>query len=878
MKRIMGLFLALMLFAQPLCAMAEAAPPPPPPPQAPSAPVISPEEAAYAERMKEAFQISVEYGETGWDSLLEATITVTWPGAGNVGTAENVNVHIGVKDGLYISAGQEKVFLGNMTAGQSVTFGVNLGYDKAIEAEKRKEGKKPEPRFSVTVYASNTDYTRYTAVLDGMTEPRMMLLGADPELEDTIPIQNDLDMMKALFTDSWYNGQKFDLEKCMDPADFRDVLSKLNGMETDENDVTYIYLNAHGTAFKENGQQRLVSAFQMNFPDSFAVIDDKKYENKNVVRYELLLTYIEQYVKGRVVLLTDVCHSGRLINVAKDMGLSEERYSILTATNDISGAGLWGGEIEAVDVFDMTALSYGWFTNDMCNYIRIGDARDADGVTRMGKLSDIMTNPVSAALAQVSNALTGEKVAEGTDWKEYLAAFTLQLEQIEQLIKNGISDRTHQVLVQLSDYVDPWFFGNRDTLLHCSDPSYDDDQRRLVLIEEKLELLSPVELYYAYLREEVVPEIGVAAVNSEVRGDEGYDAAHWGRLNTTVGGLLSASVCDLDKNGTPDMLTIELNALPAEQISVSQRYFAADLKLYQIVDGEVLMNDVVEDVIWVNERNRTCSSQTNFRLTEYEGQLLIECWASFTDGLSYDGGMEGCYGFKDGFFTDPPARPGAYDFNYFTADGRAYSASRTTYEIGYQPDGSFRAVNGGEFIAHITYIPYFYPNHPGYVYYAGEINKIEEYLNEYEEEDYFVPLSYIGQPLPTAAPEAAAADAREAEVKAALEAAAAPYRERMEQARFRYSVSCKKDGDLSQIMISIGQTSAGAIDTGLLRELCAALVSADGAGLPEDAASMVGNFEFKKGKSKTAGLVEMAMNQKPSGEFVVTITNDRARK
>ena len=116
-------------------------------------------------------------------------------------------------------------------------------------------------------------------------------------------------------------------------------------------------------------------------------------------------------------------------------------------------------------------------------------------------------------------------------------------------------------------------------------------------------------------------------------------------------------------------------------------------------------------------------------------------------------------------------------------------------------------------------------------------------------------------------------------MKAIIEAAAAPYQERMEKARFRCSVSCKKSGDLSQIMISIGQSSVGAIDQELLRELCTALVSAEDTGLPEDALTLVENFGlFSKGKAKTEGLVEMVMTQKPSGEFVVTITYDRATK
>lgn len=886
-KRCISALLIALLLVQPLCALAEAAPPPPAQQQAPSAPVMTEEEAAQAERLQRSLQIAVEYSEPAWDGMIEAKVTVAWPGTEAVQTAENVCAGIQLEEGLYIVAGTDKVQLGSLSAGQSASFSVILGYDRQIEQRKEK----PEPRLMITASSANTDYTRYTAVLDGMTKPRALVMAWENTDVGPRAMQANIDMMKDTFSKSYYNGKVFDVSdsfSVINEVSFESAVSRIGGWDENENDVTYIYINAHGP--RDNGVP--IEAFQADTVQESVVIDGKTYNSGGLVPYESLLTWLDQNLDGRVVIITEICYSGLLLDVAGQIGLNAEKFSILTAAPNNVTSQLWGDKTEhwKMDV----PFSYGWFTNDLCDLLDAGYAKDANGVVSVSAAYTYLSDAASALASRFETALNdaneedllptdisglndifdtidvwGERMRQWLNMDDGLLALLDEAEPLDYL---------KQALLNAISYLDPRFAGNHETLLYCSDPSYDDEKRLLVLEEEKWEVLSPVELYYDYLRREVVPQIGVAAVNAEVSGDEGYDAAHWGRLNTTVGGLAAAAVCDLDKNGTPDMLTIEVNSSPADQISFTQRYFSANLKLYQIVDGEVVMNDVVEDVIWVNERNRTCSSQTNFRLTEYEGQMLLECWASFTDGLSYTDGMSGFYGFKDGFFTDPPARPGAYDFNYFTTDGRAYSPSLTTYEIGYQPDGSFHAVNGGEFIAHITYIPYFYPHHSGYVYYAGESTKLEEYLNEYEEEDYFVPLSYVGQPLPAAESGVSAADAREAEVKAALEAAAAPYQERMDSARFRYSVSCKKDGDLSQIMISIGQTSADSIDTELLRELCAALVSAEGAGLPADVAAMVSGFEFRRNKSAEAGLVEIQMSQKPSGEFVVTITNDRARK
>jgi len=883
--RWISLLLTLLLFMQPLYALAEAAPPPVAP-ENQAAPVMTAEEAAQAERLQRALQISVDYAETDWDGMAEAIITVTWPGTEAVETAENVCARIQLRDGLYIVAGLESVELGSISAGQSAVFGVILGYDRQIERQKEK----PEPTLVITAYSGNTDYTRYTAVMDGMTEPRALVVAWEDTDIGPRAMQANIDMMKDTFSKSYYNGKAFDISDSFDVINetgFESAMGRMAGWEENANDVTYVYINAHGPMDNDVP----IPAFQAETVQAPVVVNGRTYSG-GLIPYESLLTYLDQNLDGRVVIITEICFSGQLLDVAGQMGIDAEKFSILTAAPNNVTSQLWGDQTEHLKI--NLPFSYGWFTNDLCDLLDAGYAKDANGAVTVGAAYAYLSDAKTALKNRFDTALndTNEEDLLPTDISGLNDVFdTIDVwgeRMREWLNMDGgllaIMDETEpleyfrQGLMNAISWLDPRFAGNNSTLLYCSDPAYDNEKRLLVIEEEKWEVFSPVELYYDYLRREVRPVIGEASSNEEIMGAEGYGAEHWSQVTGTVGGLLSAAVADLDKNGTPDLLTIEVDTLSREQIEQSGRYFSVDLKLYQIVDGAVEMSDVIEDVIFVNERDRSCNSHTNFRLTEYEGRLLLECWASFTDGLSYDNGMNAFFGFDDGCFAEAPARPSPYEMNYFTVDGRAYSPSLTAYEIGYQPNGVFRASSMGEFLAYINYVAYFYPKNPGYVYHAGDYTKLYEYLYEYEPEDYFTPLSYVGQPLPTAAPEEQSADANKAAIEAALAEAAAPYQERMDSARFRYSVRYKKNGDLSQIMISIGHTSAGAIDTELLRELCMSLVSAEGSGLPADAASMVSGFEFRKGKSASAGLVEMEMNQKPSGEFVVTITNDRARK
>ena len=73
----------------------------------------------------------------------------------------------------------------------------------------------------------------------------------------------------------------------------------------------------------------------------------------------------------------------------------------------------------------------------------------------------------------------------------------------------------------------PICLGLSDVLLYCTNPEYDDGRRLLTVIEETVEYRSDLELNYDYLREQVMPEIGMARRDEPVIGECRFDAACW---------------------------------------------------------------------------------------------------------------------------------------------------------------------------------------------------------------------------------------------------------------------------------------------------------------------------------------------------------------
>ena len=194
------------------------------------------------------------------------------------------------------------------------------------------------PSLTIRISAKGEDALEYRCDFDATAQPRALLVAAPGYYEASEGRQTkearlhkwfetDLAIMKQALEGCYYNGASVAVDTAYDPQDFlaEDCLGRLKGMGIDDNDVTYVLLDAHGAP----GGIGLTTG-----PDAGFTITD----------YGTLLRWLQQNVRGKVVLIVSSCFGGGIIDSAVDeemyfSGLSEqllaERFVILTATSAI---------------------------------------------------------------------------------------------------------------------------------------------------------------------------------------------------------------------------------------------------------------------------------------------------------------------------------------------------------------------------------------------------------------------------------------------------------------------------------------------------------------------------------------------------------------
>lgn len=110
-------------------------------------------------------------------------------------------------------------------------------------------------------------------------------------------------------------------------------------------------------------------------------------------------------------------------------------------------------------------------------------------------------------------------------------------------------------------------YGNASNGIFALDPEWDSSVRILAVKDENCVpyALAALELYYRYLREEAVPKEGLTTTGTEISGKDHRNWVNMCELGAS--GFISAMVCDVDRNGTQDMVT--LNAMLTEETDVS---------------------------------------------------------------------------------------------------------------------------------------------------------------------------------------------------------------------------------------------------------------------------------------------------------------------
>ena len=327
-------------------------------------PPVSPEGSPY-------LALYVEYQKGGEEGVTHAKATllhVTGNEKHDNPAAEDVVIELKAEDTLELRSGSDAhVFYDGLACGDTYTF----EFDLYCAAPRAYVERTPEPRLTISVTSANVGRCEYTCVFDSTTEPRALLLGWDVENKTPNAIRNDLDMMKELFGRSYYNMQPvIQYGPYFNHEDIWELLKILPMMETDENDVTYIYLNAHDSSLGFFAH-RIIRGFRAFAPGTTVTVDGEEYSDTFVL-YKQFLPWIARALKGRIVLVIDACYSRTAIECVDEEDFAPDRLSLMTSIDGGSTSGAYDSPITG---------AYGWFTKELYDryltetgLVPIGDA------------------------------------------------------------------------------------------------------------------------------------------------------------------------------------------------------------------------------------------------------------------------------------------------------------------------------------------------------------------------------------------------------------------------------------------------------------------------------------------------------------------------
>ena len=296
----------------------------------------------------------VDYQKTDEPRTTHATATLVHINSNNSDSnpaAQDIVIELKTEDTLELRNGSDThVFFDDLPCGEAYTFSFDLFCPFPTEYV----DPAPEPKLTITASSSNVGQCEYTCLFDSTTEPRALVWGWDVPGTTPNAIRNDLDMMSELFGKSYYNRQPVKTSSQFNHENIWELVDQLSALETDENDVTYIYLNAHGVTYGDD--EVVAPGFYAFAPDTSITLDDDVIENEDIVLYIQLFPALRQRLKGRVVVVIDACYSGTAINRAVGAGFEPGQLSLMTSVSE----GLVSGAYDSWLTED-----YGWFTKEL---------------------------------------------------------------------------------------------------------------------------------------------------------------------------------------------------------------------------------------------------------------------------------------------------------------------------------------------------------------------------------------------------------------------------------------------------------------------------------------------------------------------------------
>ena len=409
----------------------------------------------------------------------------------------------------------------------------------------------------------------------------------------------------------------------------------------------------------------------------------------------------------------------------------------------------------------------------------------------------------------------------------------------------------------------PICLGLSDALLYCTNPEFDDDRRLLTVIEETVEYRSDLELYYDYLREQVMPEIGMARRDEPAIGECRFDAAYWADVmaDQCVSGLLSASVCDLDRNGSLDMITLTITPRDLALIERTGIHFSVNLDMYQIENGKVVRSDSREDILFVNKENFGIWSHMRCWMVDYNAQISLTASCYSSAGNSDEWVHAFSCTFQNGRIVDGAASIYLKDHVIQTEEGDVYNSS----DWGY---GYYNHMGSGVAFIEI------YSGNGHEIYNALDYTKLYEYIYGYAEPERYAPLKLVAVPVQALPVEEKTPIERREEVQSCVGAAMEAAASAAGKEAYVYYVSCSTEtGEATQITVYSNLTDYSAVDTEMLRSMALAALESPAIAAPEEVLSAVRSFEFaqKSHIEKRAGACRIQLMMIPDGTYCLVL-------
>lgn len=410
--------------------------------------------------------------------------------------AENVTVYADGTNGL--TPEKSIIELGDIES--TVTAAVHYTYQ---EPEGSLHPADEHPEILIRVASENCGELNYSCEVDVQPKARYLVFyryGNDVGFGDSIA--KSADTVKGVFDGKRFDGSNVEGKLCgVNPAagqyiDSPGNLDSLETYSTDENDITYIYVATHGVT----NDHKPTSQIQLEKTDG------------HYITVEEILSYIDEHVSGRAVILFDNCFSGTAVKFAESSGMDPERFFIASSTTSDTTAG--------------TAT----FSNMMELAHLLGRLNDqTSGSASCQQLKDIAKHPAEIAGLVLDQALVAfgkmaafylysasmpnaeRNISELLLPSEYCDQFP-QLKPLKMLLDATINlfsliespgylvrQLTHKIFPQIDSIDDkiwwgliagPWqinipqFYGNRELPLIFNDRDYDDHVRLPVIITE----------------------------------------------------------------------------------------------------------------------------------------------------------------------------------------------------------------------------------------------------------------------------------------------------------------------------------------------------------------------------------------------------------